>query len=96
MAILYNPMELTQERVKQAETPKSETLLQKTDKLFATHIQKEFESFVAYRWNGLIEGFEQEFSLGFTDQRKEELANGLEVKFSVSGVAAGYMDAFPS
>ena len=75
---------------------KSETLQQRTNRLFATHIQKEFESFVAYRWNGLIEGFEQEFCLGFTDQRKEELADGLDVKVSVSGVDAGYMDAFPS
>ena len=96
MAILYNPMELAQEWQKQAETLKSETLQQKTNRLFATHIQKEFESLAAYRWNELIEGFEQEFSLGFTDQRKEELADGLDVKVSVSGVAAGYMDAFPS
>ena len=49
MAILYNPMELAQEWQKQAETLKSKTLQQKTNRLFATHIQKEFESLAAYR-----------------------------------------------
>jgi len=96
MTTLYNPMELTQGQQENIETPKPETLQQKTNRLFATHVQKEFDSFVTYRWNELIEGFEQEFCLGFTDERKEDLADGLDVKVSVGGVASDYMEVFPS
>ncbi|MAF73685.1 MAG: hypothetical protein CMH39_06690 [Micrococcales bacterium] len=95
MTILNNPIQLTQEQQAKIELLKSETLKQKTNRLFATHIQKEFESFVTYRWDMLVEGFEQEFGLGFTDQRKEELADQLDVKVSVDGVASGYIEVFP-
>ena len=96
MTTLYNPMELTQGQQENIEALKPETLQQQTNRLFATHVQKEFDSFVTYRWNELIEGFEQEFCLGFTDERKEDLADGLDVKVSVGGVASDYMEVFPS
>ena len=95
MTILNNPIQLTQEQQAKIELLKSETLKQKTNRLFATHIQKEFESFVTYRWDMLVEGFEQEFGLGFTDQRKVELADQLDVKISVDGVASGYIEVSP-
>lgn len=95
MTILNNPIQLTQEQQAKIELLKSETLKQKTNRLFATHIQKEFESFVTYRWDMLVEGFEQEFGLGFTDQRKVELADQLDVKISVDGVASGCIEVFP-
>ena len=96
MTTLYNPMELMPEQQENIEALKPETLQQQTNRLFATHVQKEFDSFVTYRWNELIEGFEQEFCLGFTDERKEDLADGLDVKVSVGGVASEDIEVFPS
>ena len=96
MTMFYNPIELTEEQQEKVEILKSETLQQKTNRLLATHIQKEFNSFIACRWDQLIEGLEQEFCLGFTDARKEELADGLDVRVSVSGVTSGRIEIFPS
>ena len=56
---------------------------------FATHLQKEVDSFLHNGINDLVTSFEEEWSLDLSDEGKANLIKGLGVRVEVNGVPSG-------
>lgn len=59
------------------------------NRLFATHLQNEVDSYLVDRMKDIMASFEDEWSLDLTDEGKTNLMMGMDVRVEVNSVLSG-------